>query len=268
MMTAKLSKVLRSSLLASCIAWLTTTQATAQTMPLATNVDPYTLASSANQAFDAGDLVKATHDYEQLLGQGIVNGHLFYNLGVAYFRAGRLGDSVAAFLGARRYLPRDPDNEANLRFVLGKVHDKLEAQLPATTTGHVAAWLEHFNELELAWTASLLAALWGSALALTALRPSLERWRLSVALSVVLPIAALAAFLTRQATPDAWGAVVQAEAKIYSGPGKQNTQLFALQEGAPVLITERAAGGYYRVKLSDGKQGWVADNQVRLFGPL
>ena len=268
MITTKLTHLLCCNLLASCIAWFTTPTATAETMPLATAVDSNTLASSANQAFDSGDLVKAIHDYEQLLGQGIVNGHLYYNLGVAYFRAGRLGDSVAAFLGARRYLPRDPDNEANLRFVLGKVHDKLEAQLPATATGHITAWLEHFSELELAWTASLLAAFWGSALALTALRPSLQRWRLTVSLSAVLPIAALAAFLTRQATPDAWGAVVQAEAKIYSGPGKQNTQLFALQEGAPVLITERAAGGYYRVKLSDGKQGWVADNQVRLFGPL
>jgi len=226
------------------------------------------IAETATQAFDAGDLPKATQYYEQLVGEGIVNGHLFYNLGVSYFKTGRLGSSVAAFLGARRYLPRDPDNQANLHFVMSKVQDKLEAQIPAGASGHVVTGLAVFSQLELAWTAAVLAAIWGAAFTIVSAIRSLNRWKVKVGLSVILPILGLAAFLTKQATPEAWAAVNLPEAKVYSGPGSHNTQLFALHEGAPVLITERAAGGYYRVKLSDGKQGWIADNQVLLFGPL
>jgi len=226
------------------------------------------VAVAATQAFDAGDLPKATQLYEQLVGQGIVNGHLFYNLGVSYYKTGRLGDSVAAFLGARRYLPRDPDNQANLHFVMSKIQDKLEAQIPAGTSGHVATGLAVFSQLELAWMAALLAAIWGAAFTIVSAKPSLNRWQLKIGLAVILPILGLAAFLTKQATPDAWAAINSPEAKVYSGPGSHNTQLFALHEGSPVLITERAAGGYFRVKLSDGKQGWIADNQVILFGPL
>src|SRR4051812_4508999 len=72
-----------------------------------TGVETYLDAASA--AYDRGDYATATARYEQAVAAGDENGHLFYNLGLSYYREHRLGDAMAAFLAARRLLPRDPD---------------------------------------------------------------------------------------------------------------------------------------------------------------
>lgn len=264
------TQALASTTSAGTASAATASAATASAATTTTTADAAAgdIASRAQQAFDSGDFEAAARDYDQLVKSGIVNGQLFYNLGVAYYRSGHLGDAVAAFLGARRYLPRDPDTDANLRFVLGQIHDKLEPTLPRETIQRVMFWLDRTTEQELAWAAALLAAVWGVLMTTVALVPALNRWRLALAPWLLVPLLLLLSLALKTSLPETWAAVNQPEAKVYSGPGVRNTQLFALQEGAPVLITERAAGGFYRIKLSDGKQGWVSDSQIRLFGPL
>ena len=55
---------------------------------------------TANQHFDAGNFQQAADDYLALLDGGHINGHIFYNLGVAYYHMQRLGEAMAAFLAA------------------------------------------------------------------------------------------------------------------------------------------------------------------------
>lgn len=234
---------------------------------------PPDLAARAASAYDRGDFAAAAATYEQAVQAGIVNGHLYYNLGLVYFRQGRRGDAVAALLAARRFLPRDPDVAANLRFVLADVHDKLEPERPTGTAGisSLYGWLDHVTARELVAAASATAAACGLALLAAVLLPGLatRAWPRRAALAAFfIPLLFAAGFGLKRGDADAWGAVCDTAAKVYSGPGKLNPVVFELREGAPVLVTESVPGGFYRIELSDGKRGWIPDSDVRVFGPL
>jgi orotate phosphoribosyltransferase len=68
-----------------------------------------------------------------------------------------------------------------------------------------------------------------------------------------------------------WGAAFSgsgdAVTKVLAGPGDGNGVLFELHEGAPVLVTDRGQSGYLKVQLSDGKSGWIAASQYKVFAP-
>lgn len=225
-------------------------------------------ATAAEQAFDKGDYAAAISNYEQLVKAGVVNGHLYYNLGMAYYRAGQRGDAVAAFLAARRYLPRDPDTAANLRFVLGTIRDKLEPELPKSWVNRVGFWIDRLTMKELAWGAVLLCAFWGIAMTAVLFVPAWNKWRWYAGATALVPGIVLLSLASKSQDNERWGAVELAKAKVYSGPGTLNAVVFELQEGAPALVTEVAAGGFYRIQLSDGKKGWISGSQLKVFGPL
>ena len=227
-------------------------------------------ARIAEESFDKGDFSGAVNHYEELIKSGIINGHLYYNLGIAYYRLGRTGDAVAAFLAARRYLPRDPDTEANLKLVLAHVHDKLEPEIPATPSKSAFFWLGRFTQRELAIAAALLVAFWGLGVTLIFLVPRLQKipsLRWAAGASAILPLLAVLSFFMKTKVPETWAAVNHSQTKVYSGPGTFNPVLFELQDGAPVLVTQ-VASGFLRVQLSDGKNGWISDSNVRVLDPL
>ncbi len=233
---------------------------------LAVEVSP--LQAEAEAAFDKGDYAKAVTDYEQLVQSGVINGHLFYDLGIAYFRAGKRGDAVAAFLAARRYLPRDPDTAANLKHALADVRDKLEPEVPRSLASKLAFWTDSFTDKELAWMLAIVAGIWGTVMTVALLWSRLSYFRWYVAAAAVLPVALLWGVSVKLNENDRWGAVSQAKAKVYSGPGTLNKVVFELQEGAPALVTEVAAGGYYRIQLSDGKKGWISGTDLKVLGKI
>src|ERR1041385_4838407 len=68
---------------------------------------------AANQLYDAGKFAEAAAVYEKLEPK---TAHVYYNLGNAWFRQGKMGLAVLNYERARRLAPRDPDILANLKF--------------------------------------------------------------------------------------------------------------------------------------------------------
>ncbi|MEX1326087.1 MAG: tetratricopeptide repeat protein, partial [Desulfobacterales bacterium] len=63
----------------------------------------------ANRAYKNDQFQEAVDGYLKLTENGIENGHLYYNLGNAYYRLGDLGKAILFFERARLLLPRDDD---------------------------------------------------------------------------------------------------------------------------------------------------------------
>lgn len=229
----------------------------------ATDASP-ALVSEATAAFDKGDYDTAITKYEQALSIGHVNGHLYYNLGIAYFRKARTGDAMAAFLAARRYLPRDPDVRANIRFLTARVRDKLETESPGGTFHALAFWVRRTTPRELAVTFALASVLVAFFLTATTLVPGLRRIRSWALIAVSIPAVLAFALAISVHGDEVWGAVARSQAQVYSGPDK-NTLVFELQEGAPFRTFARSDTGFWGIELSDGKKGWVADSDVKVF---
>jgi tetratricopeptide (TPR) repeat protein len=83
-----------------------------------------------NEAALRGDYAAAAAAYEQLDRQHVVSADLYYNLGVTYFRQGRLGKAIWAFERALVVSPDDEDARFNLvqarKLAEQRAHDKLE----------------------------------------------------------------------------------------------------------------------------------------------
>ena len=107
---------------------------------------------TANKLYEEGKYAEAAAAYEGLVNSNRVSAAVYFNLGNALFKAGRLGRAIDAYTHAERIAPRDPDIRANLQFA------RNQAQGPTLAPNRWGRWL---NELTLnEWTVLAAAALW------------------------------------------------------------------------------------------------------------
>ena len=225
------------------------------------------LLTKALEAQDQGRDDAAIELYREVIQDGLINGHLFYNLGISYYKSARMGEAMAAFLAAQRYLPRHPDVRANVKFVQSKIGDKLEAERPAGFMARVYRITDWFTKKEIAYLA-LLSTLIISVVTLVGI--FYQKYRVLTTygwMSFLIPCALCFMLMLKWIGDPRWGAIRSNEgAKVYSGPGENHTLLFTLQVGAPIFLSGQERQNYLPIEISDGKKGWVSANQVAFFG--
>jgi len=223
------------------------------------------LVDEAVKAQSSQDYPKAIELYKQVLKDGIANGHIYYNLGNAYFRVDKKGEAMAAYLAARSLLPRDPDVALNIKHVKKDLVDKLDTSYKHGLIGTLVFWSGWFSLSEHVFTFGFLMLIAGSLFLLGILK---SEWRMLKTMGVLFWI--LAAIVGIGATvhwqqDGSWGATTVELASVYSGPAKAgNSVLFELHEASPFVVLEKR-DGWLRIGLSDGKQGWIPRDQVEYY---
>ncbi len=218
--------------------------------------DPPALFVHANTAYSEGEFGRATSLYERLIDLGWDNGHVWYNLGNSYLRTGDLGAAVAAYVRAQSLLPRDADVRANLAFARKSTKDAIEPRQSAAVVRTLFFW--HFglslDELSKALVAANL--LFWLLLAVRLYRRDSEILRWVIVTVLVLVLALGASFALRLALPTRVVVVQAAEIEVHSGTNRDTVVQFRLHAGTEAELLE-TRGGWLRISLTDGKQGWV-----------
>ncbi|MCC7262968.1 MAG: tetratricopeptide repeat protein [Candidatus Latescibacteria bacterium] len=218
--------------------------------------------NQGNEHYRQGEYPQARESYLAVVAAGIADPQVYYNLGNACFKAGRLGEAVLWYERARRLAPRDADLLANLRFAEGL---RLDQTGPA---GGVGQWLEEvylfptLDELSLVFSLVFLAACglggwrlwqrtWGT------------WWRLglfagALCLAVIAGIY-LGARYYGQAQAQA--VVIAAEVSARSAPDPAQTPVFVVHEGTRLALI-RSEGEWLLVRLPGGLSGWVPAGAV------
>ncbi len=216
----------------------------------------------AEAAFDARAYRRALDLYQEVVASGHVNGHVYYNMGIAWYRLQRKGEAMAALLAARHYLPRDADVKFNLAHVQDNIADKLGVEMPRRFYDALGFITDFVTARELSFTA--LLALGVGLLLLTVwlfYRQIVFLLKLGVLLLAIAMLSVV--FLQAKAMlAEHWGAVIATRVPVRSGPSEDNTKLFVLHEGAPFIV-EQEGNDYLQIKLSDGKKGWIAADTAR-----
>jgi tetratricopeptide (TPR) repeat protein len=88
---------------------------------------PVDLFESGNSAYEEGRYEEAAAAYEKILGYGIRDPRVHYNLANACFKMSRLGAAILHYEKARRLEPADPDIRENLEYARGLIRDRVEA---------------------------------------------------------------------------------------------------------------------------------------------
>jgi len=227
---------------------------------LANDLVEEAVKAQGNQDYD-----RSVELYQQVLDDGIVNGHIYYNLGNAYYRSDKKGEAMAAYLAARSLLPRDPDVALNIKHLKKDLIDRLDTSYKHGLIGTLVFWSGWFSLSEQVFAFAALMFIAGMLFLFGVVK---SQWHVLKTVGILLwglaAIIGIGASVNYQ-QDSRWGAVTVDLAPVYSGPDKAgNSVLFELHESSPfVLLEQRDA--WLRVGLSDGKQGWIPRDQVKYY---
>ena len=215
---------------------------------------------TANQSYKEGRFQEAVDGYLRLLGSGLKNGHVYYNLGNAYLRLNDLGSAILYYERARLLIPRDADLNFNLRYA----HDQTRDAIPVSQSfiSQSFFWLNNFTFLELFGCLVILNIAFFLILFTRLFYRAEWTYYVFLILLVFTIISAISVSLKwYQLNTDTRAVVLKEEVNVFSGPDLQDTVLFKLHEGA-IVNNERSEDGWVLVHLSEEKRGWVQSKDL------
>ena len=224
--------------------------------------------AEADSAYAQGHYQQAARDYETLLQQGVSTA-IYYNLGNAYYRMDDMPHAVLNYERALLLSPGDADVRFNLQMARSKTVDKItpESEMFFVTWYHM---LVNFTSVD-GWARMALCALAVAIfLALLYLFASPVWMRKAgffgaVAMLLLFVVANIFAYAQKQGFVRRSGAIIMAPAvTVKSTPAKQGTDLFILHEGTRVEITDGTMRQWKRIRLADGKEGWIETSQMEI----
>ena len=214
--------------------------------------------ASGNMAYESGNYEKAVEEYGSLAGKGLESGPLYYNLGNAYVKNGKIGKGILFYEKARQLMPRDGDLLANLRYARSKMkrHD-IPVKRPV-----ILRWLDgamsYITVRQAVFTAFFLYYGITALLIITkvfkktVINPTLPMLIMSFFLAIIL-IA-----LPQKFRDTERGAItISRITDVRLEPSDTSEPAFPLYEGMKVYIL-RQKGDWFKVKRADGKVGWIS----------
>lgn len=220
------------------------------------HADSDSLFLEAGRAYQEQDFARACELYQEVLDQGIISGHLLYNLGNCHFRLGRVGRALLFYRRARIFIPRDADLKANIRYAIQNRRDQIESGQSGFKKVFFF-WYYGTSPREIVIIFLFVNfLLWGGLGMFLFRRRDWIRWVLMVSAVLWLIFGSAATAKLIGTTGPRNGVVLEPEIEVRSGYSRNDTVLFKLHEGAEFRV-EGQEKGWYKIRLADGKRGWI-----------
>ena len=217
--------------------------------------------NQATSAYQNQNYEDAVQLYQSLVNDGFAGGELYYNLGNAYFKMDKLGLSILYYEKALKYSPGDEDILHNLAIANARTVDKIK-EVPNL---FLVDWFNYYLALfpVLTWTLilyvsflSLLFSIGGFLLSrrLRYKRPAFFSTIVTLVLTLLLSITLYAKI--DQETTSHYGVLITPNISVKNSPDFNSNDAFIINEGIKFEI-EDTVNNWGRIKLSDGKVGWL-----------
>jgi tetratricopeptide (TPR) repeat protein len=218
------------------------------------------LFESGNAAYAAGRYQEAADDYGRILDAGVKDPRVYYNLGNAFFRLGRLGAAILSYERALRIDPTDREARDNLELARGLIRDRVaepEIPYPMQALKGIVDALSIDQATLLFLLAYVLAGALLGAIPLARGYVRRRAFGYGAAAAGLLALIAVGGFLHKVLDQTAAHAIVMQErVDVRSGPAEDNTVLFTLHEGTRLLVRNRREG-WCQISLPNALSGWV-----------
>ncbi len=230
------------------------------------------LFEKANQAYEAGKMQLALERYLDLSHSGEVSFELYYNLGNAYYRLGKIGRAVQYWEKAALLEPANSELIHNLELARLKILDRvvlpqafflfeyywrLRSSTEPSQWLSITAWLAFFTLL--VW----LLPHW--LILPKKLRTMLKSYRRVPAIifsTTFLLLSFVSLDALRYSKENRNAVVISREVQVKSAPLPQSNTLFILHEGSKVKLISENHGEWYEISYFDDKSGWVRQDDL------
>jgi tetratricopeptide (TPR) repeat protein len=223
--------------------------------------------ASANQSYLNGDWEAAATQYQALVDAGVVNPDLYYNLGNALFRQGRLGPAIYNYERALRIAPGFDDARHNLALARETVDARWDDRVQGASGER--GWVEAATYLPVSQLALLFlvvnALFFAALIALRFLAEGPLRIVLKVSASFAgaanLALAVLLVLQIWYLEKVSVGIVLPDEVRMHEGRDETHRERWVIHAGLKVHITGREPG-WMRIELANGNEGWVRADAI------
>ncbi|GAD08550.1 Flp pilus assembly protein TadD, contains TPR repeats [Porphyromonas crevioricanis] len=227
--------------------------------------------SSAYAYYAAGQYERAVKSYEQLLQNNPHTAALYYNLGTAYYQTKQYGLSILMLERAKRLNPYDKDIANNLSLARSKIIDATEPT--PLFTAYLLDRVTGFLGLRMLIAMGLFTAVVFVVASLFFLlgRNRKERrigfYVANLMLFFSLLFNLLSWYNYRNYRDNRDAVVLYPQVELKTAPDRSSTTIALLHEGAKLHLRKAGKEGWYAVKSSDGKNGWLLSEEVGLVVP-
>jgi len=226
------------------------------------------LFQQGNEYYRQKQYDKAIEAYTQIVDSGFESTAIYYNLGNAYYRTGKIGYAILYYEKAKKLSPGDEDVIHNLTIANLKTIDRVES-LPKF---FLFQWWEGLLALFTASGWTIISYICYIILIISIgfyfYIKSVSQQKIAVIsgliglLFLVISGSILAVKLNRELNIKN-GIVVENTANVKLSPDSGSNDAFIVHEGLKVILEDRV-DNWVRVRLRDGKVGWLPQEDVRV----
>lgn len=219
------------------------------------------LWNAGNSAYTQAEYKQAIAYYDSVQTLGYTGHDLYYNLGNAYFRDGKIGKAILNYERALDLRPADSDARHNLNVANGYVKDKIENVPQFFLVTWIRSLRMSFSSNAWAAISLILFAITLCAVLLYLLSGSLPLRKTGfytgiVALLLFILALSFSSAERRQILHPEYAIVMQASSAVKSSPDNGSKELFIIHEGTKVRVV-REIGQWKEIMIADGNKGWV-----------
>jgi len=220
-------------------------------------VNPERLFYAGNDSYGKGNYIEAIEEYGKIINSGYESANIYYNLGNAYFRAGKPGEAILNYERAKRLMPRDADCDANYKFVMSKIRGPVLPQRGMWEWRPLRQYYSSFTANGLLWISSGLYILVIVILLFAIYHPYAgRRFVITALLIFICLICNLFITWHKISMTGAEAIVIVPNVESHYGPSDSATVFFKLHEGMKVTVLKKK-DDWYKIRRADGKIGWV-----------
>lgn len=226
------------------------------------------LFDEATKAYNEGKYNEAIENYNKILDNGEHSAALYYNLGNAYYKLNKIAPSIYYYEKSLLLDPSDNEVKNNLSFARNMTLDAIE-QMPETGISKVFSKITGFLSFD-QWAVTaiifMLLFVFGYIAFYYLSYSSQKRVAFigSMASLVISLIAVLIAYLEYTSYRSEQPAIVfENEVIVKSEPNNRSQETFRIHEGTKVFVLDTLSD-WNKIKLADGKTGWLPSNNIKL----
>ena len=230
------------------------------------NIDNF---EKANTFYASGDYNSAVKLYEDVLDEGFHSYEVYFNLANSYYKLNKIGPCIYNYEKALILSPNDYDALKNLGFAKKMITTKID-EIPIPGSQKLLNNITNMISLN-KWGVLCISfmLLFVYMFILYYLSFSTFKKRLffilaSFSLSLTIFSFAMAYIKLQKKDNEKYGIIYAQKINVKLNPKATSETIFSISEGNKVQIIKSSQDSWKKVRLSDGRVGWILKNSFKL----